>query len=82
MKKKMFTLLATLLLTFAFATTCFAAESPTGKALPAETEATEGNVNKSNTSPKTGADIAGAFVAVVTAAGVALIAKKKVSEAN
>lgn len=82
MKKKMFTLLATLLLTFAFATTCFAAESPTGSSLPDETEKTDDDINKSNTSPQTGADIAGAFVAVVTAAGVTLVSKKKFSEAN
>ena len=35
---------------------------------------------KSKTSPKTGVDIADAFVVVITAAGIALVAKKEYSK--
>lgn len=77
--KKLFALLATTSLIFAFSVTCFAKSSPTPSVLPTEKE-TAGNPSK--TSPKTGADLAGAFVAVISAAGVALVSKKKYSEAN
>lgn len=87
MKKRLFTLLATMLLIFAFSVTCFAKSSPTPSVLPTEAETSKpgnggGGGNASNTSPKTGVDLAGAFVAVITAAGVALVSKKKFSEAN
>ena len=40
-----------------------------------------GSTNTSSTSPKTGFDITGAFIAVVTASGIALVAKKRFGEA-
>lgn len=85
MKKKLFTLFATVLLIFALSVTCFAKNSPEATVLPTEESSGNGNgggQNKSSTSPKTGADLAGAFVVVITAAGIALISKKKYSEAN
>lgn len=80
--KKLFALLATTLLIFAFSVTCFAKISPTPGVLPTEEEETTKPGNQSQTSPKTGADLAGAFVAVISAAGVTLVSKKKFSEAN
>lgn len=93
MKKKILALLATLILTFAFSANCFAAVSPTGDVLPTEEEnpsgdgnggnnGTDPNDNKSQTSPKTGANLALGFVAVISAAGVALVSKRKYSEAE
>lgn len=88
MKKRILALLATLILTFAFSVNCFAAVSPTGNILPTDEEKTTatGNggtgENHSQTSPKTGANIAFGFVAVVSATGVALVSKKKYSEAE
>ena len=77
MKKRIFALLATLILTFAFATTCFAAPSPSEEVLP--TEETTENIsggNTGSTSPKTGVNLAGAFVVVITASGIALVSHK------
>lgn len=92
MKKNLLALLATLILTFAFSVSCFAAVSPTATVIPTDEEVTtgggdggsttEGGGNTSQTSPKTGANIALGFVAVVSAAGVALVSKKKFSEAE
>lgn len=96
MKKRLLALLATLILTFAFSVNCFAAVSPTGDVIPtAEENTTPGggggsgeettsnpNDNNSQTSPKTGANLALGFVAVISAAGVALVSKKKYSEAE
>lgn len=76
MKKRLFALAVTLILTFAFSANCFAAVSPTETEIPTEKE------NPSTTSPKTGVGVAGAFVAVITASGVALTAKKKFSDAE
>lgn len=78
MKKRIFALLTTLVLTLAFATTCFAKVSPDIEPITTK----EPQVDKPKTSPKTGVDIAGAFVAIITASGVALTAKKKYSEAE
>ena len=72
MMKKMTALLAALLLTFAFATTCFAAPSPTETDVPSTVKP-----GGPGTSPQTGLPIAGAFVAVITSAGLALVAKKE-----
>ena len=62
------------------------AASPSGDTLPAEeTSAADdgnGSGNTSSKSPKTGADLAFSFVAVVTAAGVALVSRKKFAEAE
>ena len=85
MKKRVFALLATLILTFAFSVNCFAAPSPSVKPLPTNEAPTrnpgaDGDDNGENKSPKTGVDLAGAFVAIITASGVALAAKKKYSE--
>lgn len=93
MKKKILALLATFILTFAFAVNCFAAVSPSATVIPTGDEVTtgdggggngddddKGKQNKSQTSPKTGANIALSFVAVISAAGVALVSKKKFSE--
>lgn len=93
MKKNLLALLATLILTFAFSVSCFAAVSPSANVIPTGEEVTTGNGgggstteggggNTSQTSPKTGANIALGFVAVVSAAGVALVSKKKFSEAE
>lgn len=85
MKKKLFVLLAAMVLVFSFSVTCFAKESPTASVLPRETEKDDpgkGGGNKSDKSPQTGVDIAAAFVAVITAAGVVLVSKKKYSEAE
>ena len=92
MKKNLLALLATLILTFAFSVNCFAAVSPSATVIPTDEEVTTGNGggstteggggNTSQTSPKTGANIALGFVAVVSAAGVALVSKKKFSEAE
>lgn len=75
MMKKISALLAALVLTFAFATTCFAAPSPTVTDVP--TKETTGGGKGSQTSPQTGLPIAGAFVAVISSAGLALVAKKE-----
>lgn len=75
MMKKISALLAALVLTLAFATTCFAAPSPTVTDIPTQDTTKGGNV--SPTSPKTGLPIAGAFVAVISSAGLALVAKKE-----
>lgn len=84
MKKKLFVLFATVILVFAFSITCFAKSSPSADVLPTEHETEDtgngGGGNTSSTSPKTGVNLAGAFVAVVTAAGVMLVSKKKYSE--
>lgn len=77
MKKKLFALLTTLILTFAFTATCFAKVSPEIESISTKTPQV-----KPQTSPKTGVDVAGAFFAVITASGVALTAKKKYSEAE
>ena len=85
MKKNLLALLATLILTFAFSVNCFAAVSPSATVIPTDEEVTTSNGgggNTSQTSPKTGANIALGFVAVVSAAGVALVSKKKFSEAE
>lgn len=80
MKKRLFALLATLILTFAFSVNCFAAASPSVTELPTTKQPTKGN--KSHVSPKTGVGVSGAFVAIITASGVALTAKKKYSDAE
>lgn len=101
MKKKLFLLLTTLTLLFAFGTvSAYAAESPTANVLPGDddnigdddddTDDNDGdlggdddsNSNKKDVSPKTGIDMTTLYVAVIGAAGVALIAKKKLSEEN
>ena len=86
MKKKLFVLFATVILVFAFSITCFAKSSPSADVLPTEHESEDngngGGRNDSSTSPKTGVNLAGAFVAVVTAAGVILVSKRKYSEAE
>lgn len=94
MKKRLLVLMATLILTFAFSTTCFAKVSPTGDVLPTEADTTAEGTNEPNTpndsdkSPKTGIDTttgiqaAIPFVALITAAGVMLVAKKEFSEAE
>lgn len=80
--KKIIALLTALILTFSFATVCFAAESPTKEVLPTEEPTGEGEGetpggSTSTTSPKTGLPLAGAFVAVITSTGLALVAKKE-----
>lgn len=74
--KKAF-LLLTLCLTLAFsAVSVMAAESPVADSVE-EDGATDTNDDK--TSPKTGADMS-ALVAIVSAAGVALVSAKKLAE--
>lgn len=85
MKRKMLALLATVILTFAYTVNCFAAPSPSVTVRPTSEETTNGNGiggNTSPTSPKTGANLAFGFIAVISAAGVALVSKKKYSEAE
>lgn len=82
MKKKLFVLFATAILVFAFSITCFAKSSPSADTLPAEHETDAPGRNISSTSPKTGVNLAGAFVAIITATGVILVSKKKYSEAE
>ena len=91
MKKKICALLLTFMMMFAFSVSCFAALSPVQTAVPTK-EAPDGNggggngggnngkVDRSSTSPKTGMTVAGAFVAIVTASGVALVARRKFTE--
>lgn len=93
--------MATLIITFAFSTSCFAKVSPSGDVLPTEEATTDdgSNVpnepedsnepNSSETSPKTGVASADTgiqfaipFVALVTAAGVMLVAKKEFEKAE
>lgn len=90
--KKFIALCATLMLIFAFSVTCFAAPSPTREVIPTDEVSTTGDGtggttaapkgNTSNVSPKTGVEGTLFFVAVISAAGVALISKKKYSEAK
>lgn len=91
MKKRVFALLATLILTFAFTANCFAAPSPKENELPTQEEPTndpsavpsvDDPTIDPTKSPKTGVGVAGAFVAIITASGVALTAKKKYSDAE
>lgn len=75
----------TFLMMFAFSVNCLAWVSPTQTAVPTK-EHNGGNGgggnngDRSNKSPKTGMELAGAFVAIITASGVALIARKKFAE--
>lgn len=85
MKRIICALMLTFVMMFAFSVACFAAVSPTQTVLPTdETDDGSGGGgnygDKSSTSPKTGMELAGACVAVITAAGVAIVAKKKLSE--
>ncbi len=95
MKKKICALLLTFLMMFAFSVSCFAAYSPTQTAVPATDAPTgngsggnggnggsgnQGKVDRSSTSPKTGMAVAGTLVAIITASGVALVARKKFTE--
>lgn len=87
MRKKMMALLLSFVLVLAFSLTCFAASSPRGRTRPARNGDGDGSggreddgSNNSHTSPKTGTDIAGAFIAVITASGIALVSKKEYSK--
>lgn len=87
-EKSILVLIATLILTFSFATTCFAKVSPAGTVKPTEEETTDGgssvpnNPNGSDKSPKTGVETAIPMIALITAAGVMLVAKKESAKAN
>ena len=83
----------TFLMMFAFSVNCLAWVSPTQTAIPTkETKGGNGsggnnggngadrNGDHSNKSPKTGMVMGGALVAIVTASGVALIARRKFTE--
>ncbi|MCI8955931.1 MAG: hypothetical protein HFG29_02940 [Eubacterium sp.] len=88
MKKNILVLIATLILTFSFATTCFAKVSPTGDVKPTDEQTTAdgnsvpNNPNGSDKSPKTGVETAIPMIALITAAGVMLVAKKEYAKAN
>lgn len=69
--KKIVALTVALMLTFAFATTAFAAVSPSEPEVPTVEKPGD------DKSPQTGFPIAGAAVALITSAGVALVAKKE-----
>lgn len=79
MKKKIYMLLVTLVLVFAFSVTCFAKVSPTPTVIPPEETTSE---EKPSTSPQTGVDVSAAFIVIISAVGIALVSKKKYSEAN
>ncbi len=75
----------TFLMMFAFSVNCLAYVSPTQTAVPTKEPGGGGgsgdnDVDHSNKSPKTGMEIAGAFIAIVTASGVALVARRKFTE--
>ena len=78
----------TFLMMFAFSVNCLAWVSPTQTAVPTKENGGGGGnggngdsgADHSKTSPKTGMELAGAFVAIITASGVALIARKKFAE--
>ena len=85
MKKRICALLLTFMMMFAFSVSCFAAVSPTQTAVPTKEQGggngSGGNGNDhSNKSPKTGMEMVGAFVAIITASGVALVARRKITE--
>lgn len=96
MKKKICALLLTFLMMFAFSVNCLAWVSPTQTAVPTkETKGGSGSggnggngggsnggshTDHSSKSPKTGMEMAGVLVAVITASGVALIARRKFTE--
>ncbi len=81
----------TFLIMFAFSVNCFAWVSPTQTAIPTKESkggnGSGGNGNggdskgdHSNKSPKTGLVMGGALVAIITASGVALVARRKFTE--
>lgn len=88
MKKKLFALLLTVLMIFAFTTMCFAASSPEATVRPTDSHETTGSgsgdnngkKNTSDVSPKTGYELGGSFVVMITALGVAIVSMKKYSE--
>lgn len=88
MKKSLLVFMATLILTFAFSTSCFAKVSPGGDVLPTEEATTDdgsmvpNEPNNSDKSPKTGVDLTISFVALITAAGVMFVARKEFAKAE
>ena len=83
MKKRICALLLTFMMMFAFSVSCFAAVSPTQTAVPTKEQGGGnggGGNDHSNKSPKTGMEMVGAFVAIITASGVALVARRKITE--
>lgn len=88
MKKNLLVLIATLILTFSFATTCFAKVSPRGDVEPTQEETTDDGSSEPNgpddsgKSPKTGIETTIPMIALISAAGVMLVAKKESSKAN
>ncbi len=100
MKKKIFAMLLTALMIFAFSTMCYAASSPEATVLPENGQETKGsgsgdkndvggdnnqggnkgNANTSAVSPKTGYELGGSLVVMITALGVAVVSMKKYSE--
>lgn len=79
MKKKLSMLLITLALMLTFSMTCFAKSSPSSDIInPSENESD----HKPSKSPQTGIDISAAFIVIIAASGIALVSKKKYSEAN
>ncbi len=77
----------TFLMMFAFSVNCLAWVSPTQTAVPTKETGGNGggggnnnNGDHSKTSPKTGMELAGAFVAIIAASGVALVARRKFTE--
>ena len=81
MKRTVCALMLTLIMMFAFSVTCLAAGSPTQEPITTKKQQSKQH-DTSSTSPKTGMELAGAFVAIVSAAGVALVAKRKFTEAE
>ncbi|MGN0384005.1 MAG: hypothetical protein ACI4DS_07025 [Eubacterium sp.] len=78
MKKAFLLFVLSLALTFS-AVSVMAAESPIADTNDDDAAKDD---NDSKTSPKTGVDMTLAYVAIVSAAGVALVSAKKLSEAK
>lgn len=88
MKKSLLVFMATLILTFAFATTCFAKVSPSATVAPTEEATTDDGTNEPNgpndsgKSPKTGAETAIPMAVLITGVGIMFISRKKLSQAE
>ena len=88
MKKRLFTLIATLVLVFAFSVSCFAKSSPTSYVLPTDITTGDGSgekdPNKDPISPQTGADwtFVLSFATIAIAGGFIVLSKTKLSKLN
>ena len=97
-KKNIIVLLATLIFTLAFATTCFAKSSPTATVIPTTTvkpttkapttvkptkpNSKTGKRNSSGISPKTGSNIIIPIAGLLVAAGAIVVSRKELTDKN